>query len=327
MYIIIAILATVLKITLSQRCKPVQCVKRNDNICYKPLTDPNQNVLSIELSQCKYGQQCANFENDQWNNYPYVRRCTANPYEYRNSYPYTKVSDRPERDYCDVNKQCASGICEYNRCVGVILGEKCTSKNACVWNTYCSSQGTCELRKKLGETCSDNRDCPNNAACNNIGICSALYTVISGRPDQGSDTFCRSGLSVNGVCEDYTYSPCNPETDTTCIATTSITKTTLQYGKCNCHPLGYPVGVCSPVESTNAHWTNYVEHFNTITSNKCPYESSTSCIEISKDNYFNFKLAQASANGIDVESNYCYFSNSSYIGVTFALLALLAIFI
>lgn len=328
MYIIFTILATILQITSSKRCKTIECVRRGDEICYVPTLDPQLNVDSIKLSQCKYGQQCVNFNDEQWTDYIFTRRCTASSLEYRNSYPYTRNSDRPEKDYCDFNSQCASAICEFNRCVGIILGDSCTSKNSCVWSAYCDfEENICKPRLELGQSCTDDRDCPNNAACSTNNICIAMYSIGAGGPDRGSDVFCKSGLSVNGICEDYSYMPCNPETQTACTVTTSLSKTVMSYGTCNCNPNGSPVGICSPVESTNAHWNNYIEQFDKISANKCPYESSSSCINIDKNDYFEFKLAQSAAYGVDIEEFYCLINRSSYLRLSFVILALITLFI
>ena len=137
----------------------------------------------------------------------------------------------------------------------------------------------------------------------------------------------RSGLSVNNICEDYTYLPCYPETETQCKIVTSVSKKQLTYGKCECNPAGGATGFCSPISSNSANYQYWLDEFNKVTQSKCPYESSTSCIQIPEKDYVNYKYAEAILNGYDIEEYYCLVSSSQYLSLSFVLVTLLAIFI
>ena len=327
MYIIVPILAAIINVAFSGRCKPIDCKRRDDNFCYIPNLDENH-IDSIELSQCPYGLKCVNLYDDLWNHYKYPRACTAEVTEYRNSFPYNRQSNRPVSDYCDSSFQCASGECLNNRCSGKFLEEDCTSNNDCVYNAFCDPDSSkCKPRKQSGESCTQDSDCVNNAGCDNENKCTALYSIGSGLNNKGSDIFCRSGLSVNNICEDYTYLPCYPETETQCKIVTSVSKKQLTYGKCECNPAGGATGFCSPISSNSANYQYWLDEFNKVTQSKCPYESSTSCIQIPEKDYVNYKYAEAILNGYDIEEYYCLVSSSQYLSLSFVLVTLLAIFI
>jgi hypothetical protein len=326
---IIIILALLVNVAFSLGCKQIECFKRaDDGICYKPVLDASNNVVSVQLAGCELGQICVDMTESTWWDSTTTKTCTAD-ITYRNSSPQSKETGRVEYDYCTTAAQCASGVCTNNSCVGKDEGAACTSTTQCTSDTYCPNGDAtvCTTRIAVGETCT-NSSCVRGAGCNANNVCTKLFSIESGESNQGSDNFCKSMFSHEGVCEDYTYAACNTDSDTTCTITTSISKVSMTYGTCNCNPDGTNIGICSPISSTDSLFTDYRNRLiKNMEDFVCHQQNIASCLNIPKADYVALDRIHMRSTGFDVDKFACLVQGSGMIKFSLVVMTILAILI
>lgn len=79
--------------------------------------------------------------------------------------PKMKMNQVPG-DFCKVNENCASNVCNVNRCMPkVALGGTCVNSVDCDAGQYCSTDLKCTAVKKTGDTCEKTDECGFLSLC------------------------------------------------------------------------------------------------------------------------------------------------------------------
>jgi hypothetical protein len=249
-------------------------------------------------------------------------------------------------DACRNNTNCASNICNNNKCHGVQAMGVCANNTMCATGLFCGKVATnsttlnCILQKKVGESCETDFDCVNNAGCYKLNKTCVNYLSISdGTPiHDGGDLLCQNMKVVKGFCVSTLLNQHNDE----CVANNGTLQKQCVYNvtgfpantsntfssNCQCSRAYSDKSFCE-YDTVNSNWQkliNYLkDYFNgdamkTHTSRRLNFNSNLNRLYTTVKNYPQYKDADDCAIGIDTNSSYLKYS------LYFTILGLLILF-
>ena len=102
-------------------------------------------------------------------------------------------------DFCRASRECFSGNCTNQICIGALINAKCDSDVDCNPGLYCNKVGKCQRAKYYKEACDSNSRCVANS------ICDGLSCVLIASKEEGSKAKfpgeCRTLFISNGTCK------------------------------------------------------------------------------------------------------------------------------
>jgi hypothetical protein len=163
---------------------------------------------------------------------------------------------------CSLDSECTSRNCTANTCVGLGLGDVCTTQDECLIGLSCRLNDTakvCMTQLGAGQTCTSDYDCQNSLGCFN-STCTPYFSVADG-VEVGKDRsiMCSSAMVNNGVCAtlknaNSTDTVCSIDTD--CVYQSGNDTVTIT-GACTCG-FNKDANKYCKLGSDNDYYRNYV---------------------------------------------------------------------
>jgi len=128
-------------------------------------------------------------------------------------------------EICRNNTDCASNICNNEKCVGKEENSVCTRSEECKIGFYCekatnaSLSLNCLRQKKSGETCENDHHCSNNFGClSKNKTCIEYFSLDDGEANEDNILLCKNMKIAKGHCVstklDQTTDECLPNNGT-----------------------------------------------------------------------------------------------------------------
>jgi hypothetical protein len=231
------------------------------------------------------------------------------------------VGDLVELDPCQLNTDCASGICTNHLCVGKPLKSSCTKNEQCTAGTHCdSTTNKCIQNYLPGALCDSSKSqCQEGYICNGAlasPICTQIYSLDNGQ-SASSGLLCKSRFSISSVCEDLIMENQNCERfvydvydSYLCNYSSSITHTSESIESvCMCNPNGNGFDLCPNLISTSKPVKALNLLMQKMCSYGCPKGNECNCSKIPNKVYNQVLLAKYALYGVDITNYRCLHVN------------------
>ncbi|OMJ75904.1 hypothetical protein SteCoe_24844 [Stentor coeruleus] len=204
--------------------------------------------------------------------------------------PYVQNQAYPG-EFCMVNSDCITNLCQSNKCIGQNVGYSCVSNADCTVGTYCTSGFYCALQVVSNVQCTNDYQCMNNMGCNNTlfspGTCVPYYSLPIGAVvgncvdmlTEGASNLCNSGacsllnpgFDSLGICTEAFVTPTKVypricTEDSQCIGINSTGGSII--GACSCGMDMYGHAYCDsflgdpPAQTLTQLWINHTTNPN-----------------------------------------------------------------
>jgi hypothetical protein len=122
---------------------------------------------------------------------------------YSASYENEDICDYPKGllpgEYCDVDTNCSSKVCQNTTCVGKPENNPCKIDAECNVGLYCFNNA-CTKTVTLGGACSDTKKCEIGSVCANAVCKKMMY--FENEQAAPFPSLCKSYFMKNGLCKD-----------------------------------------------------------------------------------------------------------------------------
>ena len=191
------VILAVLNYSICYQCNVYECshdVKLQVDQCVFPHVDNStkNTFFDIDVKSCSSGKFCPALV-DPAKNTTCKDRVTL---------PRTLLDGQS----CKLNTDCASNLCNSNKCDGLAESAPCENHNQCKVGYFCGKNNetaiakNCLKQKVMGEKCSSEYDCLNGFGCFKEN-CTSYFSLKNGEKGVGDNfILCESGKIMKGTC-------------------------------------------------------------------------------------------------------------------------------